>query len=51
MVNNELPIWSPDIVILIDVVDVGANEALRPATLLAPEETVGTTEAAKKFGG
>jgi hypothetical protein len=42
---------APEIVIETAVADVAPHVAVKPATLLAPEATVGTTEDAKKLGG
>ncbi len=44
-------IEAPEVVIATAVADVAPHVAVRPATLLAPEATVGTTEDAKKLGG
>ena len=42
---------APKIVITTAVAEVAPHVAVNPATLLAPEPTVGTTAAAKKFAG
>jgi hypothetical protein len=42
---------APEVVIETAVADVAPHVAVKPATLLAPEATVGTTEDAKKLGG
>jgi hypothetical protein len=44
-------IAAPEVVITTAVLDVAPHVAVKPATLLAPEPTVGTTEDAKKFAG
>ena len=44
-------IKSPEVVIATAVADVAPHVAVKPATLLAPEATVGTTEDAKKLEG
>ena len=44
-------IEAPEVVIAIVVTDVAPQVAVKPATLLAPESTLGTTEDAKKFEG
>jgi hypothetical protein len=42
---------APEVVIETAVADVSPHVAVKPATLLAPEATVGTTEDAKKLEG
>ena len=42
---------APEVVIVTAVADVAPHVAVKPATLLAPEATVGTTEDAKKLDG
>ena len=42
---------APDVVIVTAVAEVAPHDAVKPATLLAPEATEGTTEDAKKFTG
>ena len=44
-------ITAPEVVIATAVADVAPHVAVKPATLLAPEATVGTTEDAKKLEG
>ncbi len=44
-------IKAPEVVIATAVADVVLHVAVKPATLLAPEATVGTTEDAKKLEG
>jgi hypothetical protein len=44
-------IEAPEVVIATAVADVAPYVAVKPATLLAPEATVGTTEDAKKLDG
>ena len=44
-------IEAPEVVITTAVADVAPHVAVKPATLLAPEATVGTTEDAKKSAG
>ncbi len=44
-------IEAPEVVIATAVADVAPHVAVKPATLLAPEATVGTTEDAKKLDG
>ena len=44
-------IKAPEVVIATAVADVAPHVAVKPATLLAPEATVGTTEDAKKLEG
>jgi hypothetical protein len=42
---------APEVVITTAVAEVAPHVAVNPATLLAPEPTVGTTADAKKLGG
>jgi hypothetical protein len=42
---------APEVVMTTAVLEVAPHVAVKPATLLAPEPTVGTTEDAKKFAG
>ncbi len=42
---------APEVVITTAVLEVAPHVAVKPATLLAPKPTVGTTEDAKKFVG
>ena len=44
-------IEAPEVVITTALADVAPHVAVRRATLLAPEATVGTTETAKKLAG
>jgi hypothetical protein len=44
-------IEAPEVVITTAVADVAPHVAVKPATLLAPEATVGTTDDAKKLAG
>ncbi len=44
-------ITAPEVVIATAVADVAPHVAVNPATLLAPEATVGTTKGAKKLVG
>jgi hypothetical protein len=47
----DAPIAAPVVVITNAVADVVPHVAVNPATLLAPDATVGTTDDAKKFVG
>ncbi len=47
----EALIPAPEVVIVTAVAEVAPHVAVDPATLLAPETTVGTTEEAKKLAG
>ncbi len=50
-VNADVPIVAPDVVITTDVAVVAPHVAVSPATLLAPDATVGVTDGAKKPEG
>ena len=50
-VNADAGMAAPDVVIVTAVAEVAPHVAIKPATLLAPEATEGTTEDAKKFKG
>jgi len=50
-VNADAPIVAPDVVITTDVAVVGLHVTVSPATLLAPEATIGLMEDAKKPEG
>ena len=50
-VNVVVPIVPPDVVITNDVAVVAPHVAVSPATLLAPDATVGVTDGAKKPDG
>ena len=50
-VNAVVPIVAPDVVITNDVAVVAPHVAVSPATLLAPDATVGVTDGAKKPEG
>ena len=50
-VNADAPIVAPDVVITNDVAVVGLHVTVSPATLLAPEATIGLMEDAKKPNG
>ena len=50
-VNDVVPIVAPDVVITNDVAVVAPHVAISPATLLAPDATVGVTDGAKKPEG
>ena len=50
-VNSVVPIVAPDVVITTDVAVVAPHVAVSPATLLAPDATVGVTDGAKKPEG
>ena len=50
-VNAVVPIVAPDVVITTDVAFVAPHVAVSPATLLAPDATVGVTDGAKKPEG
>ena len=50
-VNADVPIVAPDVVITNDVAVVAPHVAVSPATLLAPDATVGVTDGAKKPEG
>ena len=51
IVNVVVPIIAPDVVITNDVAVVAPHVAVSPATLLAPDATVGVTDGAKKPDG
>ncbi len=51
IVNTDVPIVAPDVVIITDVAVVAPHVAVSPATLLAPDATVGVTDGAKKPDG
>ena len=51
IVNANAPIVAPDVVITTDVAVVAPHVAVSPATLLAPDATVGVTDGAKKPEG
>ena len=51
IVNADEPIVAPDVVITTDVAVVAPHVAVSPATLLAPDATVGVTDGAKKPDG
>ena len=51
IVNVVVPIIAPDVVITNDVAVVAPHVAVSPATLLAPDATVGVTDGAKKPEG
>ena len=50
-VNADAGMAAPDVVIVTAVAEVAPHVAVKPATLLAPEATEGTTEIAKKLEG
>ena len=50
-VNADAGMAAPDVVIVTAVAEVAPHVAVKPATLLAPEATEGTTEDAKKIKG
>ena len=50
-VNADAGMAAPDVVIVTAVAEVAPHVAVKPATLLAPEATEGTTEDAKKLEG
>ncbi len=50
-VNNAAPIVAPDVVITTDVALVAPHVAVSPATLLAPSDTLGAIDEAKKPAG
>ena len=50
-VNADAPIVAPDVIITNDVAVVGLHDTVSPATLLAPEATIGLMEDAKKPEG
>ena len=50
-VNADVPIVAPEVVITNDVAVVAPHVAVSPATLLAPDATVGVTDGAKKPDG
>ena len=50
-VHADEPIVAPDVVITNDVAVVAPHVAVSPATLLAPDATVGVTDGAKKPEG
>ncbi len=49
--NADGAIVAPDVVITTAVAEVAPHVAVKPATLLAPEVTVGVTDEAKKLEG
>ena len=51
IVKTVVPIVAPDVVITNDVAVVAPHVAVSPATLLAPDATVGVTDGAKKPEG
>jgi hypothetical protein len=50
-VNADAPIVAPDVVITTDVAVVGLHVTVSPATLLAPDATLGVIDEAKKAEG
>ena len=50
-VNADAPIVAPDVVITNDVAVVGLHVTVSPATLLAPDATLGVLDEAKKPAG
>jgi hypothetical protein len=50
-VNAIAPIVAPDVVITRDVALVVPHVAVSPTTLLAPDDTIGVIDDAKKPGG
>ena len=50
-VNADAPIVAPDVVITTDVAVVGLHVTVSPATLLAPDATLGVIDEAKKPEG
>jgi hypothetical protein len=50
-VNADEGIVAPDVVSITAVAEVAPHVAVKPATLLAPDATEGTTEDAKKLEG
>ena len=50
-VNNAAPIVAPDVVITTDVALVAPHVAVNPAKLLAPSDTLGAIDEAKKPAG
>jgi hypothetical protein len=51
MTNADAVMTAPDVVIITAVVEVAPHVAVKPAILLAPDATKGTTEDAKKLEG